>query len=134
MPREGNLEVFNTRINSGDGTTTPVYYASSDYYDLLGSADTLVVQAIIDSTIAALDVTAQLEMTQDGGREWKPVAGVNPTPSVSSPTDLPKSAMKRGSVTNGSPIPRQGRVKVWVSNGTNHFGVGVRVIACGRTA
>lgn len=125
MARLFNVEVFNKVINK---STT--YYSDPQYNDLLGRADSVTLQVVVDSVSASDTVTGLLQVSNDGA----PIDAVWTSTSVSvgvtpgSASDVPKSNIGRTSSTD--PLGAFGRVKVTTSS-TN--GVAVRIIACGRS-
>ncbi|MBL8605376.1 MAG: hypothetical protein JNK72_25820, partial [Myxococcales bacterium] len=98
-----------------------------------GCADEIVLQTIVLSTSSAVSVMAQFQTTNDGGRHWTDVTGLNPTASPTSTSDLPKSALVKATGALASPFAKQGRVKVVASGAATVTGIKVKVIACGRS-
>ncbi len=125
MARLFNVEVFNKVINK---STT--YYSDPQFNELLGRADSITLQVIVDSVPAGETVTAVLQVSNDGApidAVWTNTS-VSVAPAPSGASDVPKSAIGRTSSTD--PLGSFGRVKVTCA--TNN-GNAVRVIACGRT-
>ena len=125
MARLFNVEIFNKVINKA-----VTYYSDPQFNELLGRADSVVIQAIVDATPAGETVTVTYQVSNDGS----PIAAlwtdssVAPAPAPATSADVPKSAMARSSSTD--PMGSFGRVKVTC---TTNNGVAVRVIATGRT-
>lgn len=124
MARSFNVEIFNGTINSG-----VYYYSAPEYNELLGRADDLVLQLIVDAAPSSATIDAQYQSSNDGGQHtnlWKDVTSVKP--SVSATTgNCPGVDMKRS--TSSDILGAFGRVAISASTGT---GFTVRVIACGR--
>lgn len=128
MSRSFNLEIFNGIINKA--ISTSFYYSDPKFNELLGSADVLVLQAIVESAPAGETVTVQYQTSNDGSPNtalWSNVSGFTASPAPSGTTDVPKSAIARNAASDA--MGAFGRVAV--SCATNN-GVAVRVIACGR--
>jgi hypothetical protein len=126
MSRRGNFEIFNKVINKN-----VTYYSDPQFNDMLGQADTLVLQAIVDGTPGTETVTVQYQTSNDGApidALWKDVSGFACSVAPGSATDVPKSDMDRNAA--GDAMGALGRVKVTCA--TNTSGVAVRVIACIR--
>ena len=124
MARGFNIEVFRKVINTG-----VTYYSDPRYDELLGSADIVVVQAIVDSTPGAATVTASYQASNDGAPNtgiWVSLPNTA-APAPSSVGDVPKAAMARN--TNTDALGARGRIAVSTSA---QNGVAVRVIVCGR--
>lgn len=127
MGRSFNIEVFRKVINTG-----ATYYSDPQYDELLGSADIVVLQAIVDATPGAATVTAQYQTSNDGGpvaNVWHDPGNFPASPAPASSADVPKSAMTRNASTD--PLANRGRVAVSTSA---QNGVMVRVIVCGRAS
>lgn len=125
MARLFNVEIFNSAINSG-----ATYFSSPDFNELLGRADFLVLQVIVDSAPSTATITAQYQSSNDNGSNanfW--VNNINLAPAVSATTaNCPGVDMKRS--TSSDALGAFGRVSVSASAGA---GFAVRVIACGHT-
>ncbi|MBI5515049.1 MAG: hypothetical protein HY909_14835 [Deltaproteobacteria bacterium] len=126
MARFFNVVVFNKVINTG-----VTYYSDPQFDDLLGSADVVTLQAIVDGTPGATTVTAQYQTANESSAiagEWATDANFPAAqPAPTSATDVPKSAMARNNPE--AKMGDKGRVAVSCSA---QVGVPVRVIACGR--
>ena len=103
---------------------------------MLGRGDSVVLQLIVDSASAAGTVTATYQTTNDpsqsvgGNGTWSDVSNLSPSVSLTSVSDVPKSAVEVNSSSDA--MGAFGRVKVVA--GASMTGVSVRVIACLRTA
>ncbi len=71
MPRLFNLEVFNETV-TGDATTPPVYYSVREHQAVLGSADVLHAQIIVEAIgDAGTVVTVAYQISNTGNEaEW----------------------------------------------------------------
>lgn len=130
MARLFNVEVFNKTISGAtEEEDRPKYYTAEEFYALLGSADSLWVQAIVDYQGAATTgnntVTVALEINNSNEAEtWEAPTGV-------SPVDVPFSETSPAKLT-------------WVWLGTaahvrfvvtsKYPNVAVRIIVCGRAS
>lgn len=127
MARLFNVEVFNKTI-SGAAQDPPPYRTGEEFYALLGSADTLWVQTIVDSQGAATTgnntVTVTLEVNNSNEAEtWQTPTGVNAE-----------------SVAFSATSPAQ-KSWLWLGTGAHarflvtskYPNVAVRIIVCGRT-
>ncbi len=127
MARSFNVEVFNKVINTG-----VTYYSDPQYDELLGSADVVTIQAIVDAAPGAATITAQFQSSNEGAPNSS--VWLNPTnfpaaqPAPSGASDVPKAAMTRNRLDDN--MGMRGRVAVSTSA---QNGVAVRVIACGRS-
>jgi hypothetical protein len=121
-----NVMVFNKVINTG-----VTYYSDPEFDDLLGSADVVTLQAIVDGTPGATTVTAQYQTANEGSAiagEWATDANFPAAqPAPTSATDVPVSALARNAPD--AKMSTRGRVAVSCSA---QVGVATRVIACGR--
>lgn len=126
MARSFNIEVLRRVINTG-----VTYYSDPQYDELLGDADYVALQAIVDATPGAATITAQYQSSNDGAPNtsvWQSSANFPAaSPSPASTSDVPKAAMTSSQL--GSNLGVRGRVAVSTSA---QNGVSVRVIACGR--
>ncbi|MBI5517091.1 MAG: hypothetical protein HY909_25150 [Deltaproteobacteria bacterium] len=126
MPRAFNVEVFRGVINTG-----VTYYSDPAHDKLLGSADVLALQAIVEATPGATTVTAQYQTSNRASplvAEWSnPPNFTAAQPSPASASDVPKAALTGSSLLD--PMGSEGRVAVSCSAQT---GVLVRVLVCGR--
>ena len=125
MARSFNIEIFRKVINTG-----VTYYSDAQFDELLGRADRVVIQAIVDATPGAATVTATFQSSNDGAPNTSVWTSLPNTaaPSPASASDVPKAAMATSTKSNVSGM--RGRVAVTTSA---QNGVAVRVIACGRT-
>ncbi|MBI5517092.1 MAG: hypothetical protein HY909_25155 [Deltaproteobacteria bacterium] len=125
MAKAFNVEIYNGVINKN-----VTYYTDPKWNELLGSADVLVFQAIVESTPAAETVTVQYQTSNDGGplaALWSDVSGFTVTVSPSSATDVPKAAFDRNASSDAMGAQGRGTISCTTNNG-----VAVRLIACGR--
>lgn len=125
MARLFNVEVFNKVINKSIS-----YYSDPQFNELLGRADSITLQVIVDATGGSDTITATLQVSNDGApidALWS-TTSVAPAAAPASTTDVPKSAVGRTASTD--PLGAFARVKVTCSN---FNGTAVRVIACGHT-
>lgn len=125
MARLFNIEIFNKVINKSTN-----YYSDVQFNELLGGADSVILQVIVDAVAAADTVTVQHQVSNDGSPTsglWTNTSAA-PTVSPTSVTDVPKASMARTASTDT--MGAFGRVQV---SCTTTNGVAVRVIACGRT-
>lgn len=127
MPRLFNLEVFN-RVISGDNGSPPKYYSSAEHASVLGSADMMNVQIIIDSPPqTSVDVTVKYEINNDNSEDtWTPTS-ISKTVSLGGPTVAPASEFM--TISSLADLGCYGRFMI-TSNQPNTT---VRVIACGRS-
>lgn len=124
MARSFNIEIFNGTINSG-----VTYYSAPEYNEMLGRADDLVLQLIVDAAPSTATIDAQYQSSNDGGQHtnlWKDVSALKPSASATA-ANCPCVDMKRSGASDI--LGAFGRVAVSASTGT---GFSVRVIACGR--
>jgi len=130
MARLFNIEVFNQSI-SGDGGSPGVYYTSPEQMAVLGSADALIVQIIVESVGAlSTQVTVAYESSNTGSQianEWGSVATAT-TSAAANWSDLP--LVKPLTITTVGQIGAFGRFKV-TSN--NNAPAQVRIVVCGRS-
>ncbi|MBI5512593.1 MAG: hypothetical protein HY909_02430 [Deltaproteobacteria bacterium] len=125
MPRSFNEVVFNKVINTG-----VTYYSDPRFDDILGGADVVTLQAIVDGTPGATTVTAQYQTANESSAiagEWATDANFPAAqPAPTSAADVPKSDLARNNPD--AKMGAKGRVAVSCSA---QVGVAVRVIACG---
>jgi hypothetical protein len=123
MSRLFNVEVFNQSI-AGVSSSAPTYVTGAEFNALLGSAEKLKVQVIVDSMAAAnTAVTVTFEYNnavQDN--TW--ATGSATTVAVVAIADLPKS----GFMTLSAPtdLAAYGRFRV-----SANLNATVRIIVCG---
>ena len=67
MARLFNVEVFSKTINGGGSPPYARYTSGEQFYALLGSADTIILQVILEATeVAATTVTVEWQTTRAG--------------------------------------------------------------------
>lgn len=126
----GSYEVLNAMMN---GPTTNQYRSSTDFYDVLGRGETLVVQVVADAAGSASTstVTVNLEGSNDG-QVWyllqtKSSVSFSVTLAVTSNSVFPAtSAMD--TLSQGVTLPAKVRVLATLDTGN----VPVRVIVAVR--
>ena len=127
-----NVEVFKETIGGdADPDAAPVYRTGAEYYDVLGSADSLIAQIEVYSVASTpTTVTVAYEMSNSTDEEtWMAAGGdFSATVLVSSFTSLPRSEAI-GFATSGDFFPKAyGRFKIT----STAPGASVRIFACGR--
>ena len=118
---------FNTEIFNATATALIDAYSGANFYELLGRADDLAIQVIVDCVASSPSAVKVYYQMSNDGREntFKDVANVNISTPAAGSMDV---FYPLSSATNGA----FGRVRVdktSMSQGT----ATLRVIACGRT-
>ncbi|MBI5518357.1 MAG: hypothetical protein HY909_31590 [Deltaproteobacteria bacterium] len=117
MPRAFIETVVNQTVNVNYTYNSPVYH------ELLGSADDLAIQVVVDNVSTTLIIYAELQHSYLGTEDsFSTVSGTATNSGSISAADkfwLGDATQPRGPLN---------RVKVYASTGT----AGVRVIVCGR--
>lgn len=127
MPRLFNLEVFNRVIN-GDNGTPPKYYSAMEHAAVLGSADMMNVQIIIESTPGATaTVTVVYQINNDGSEETWSDSNVGTSVLLPGPTLAP--VVQYMTISSLSDLGCYGRFRVTCDSSATS----VRIIACGRS-
>jgi hypothetical protein len=125
MARLFNVEVFNQVI--GGGSPAPVYYSGPQFNALLGSADELTIQYIVDATGGSLPAVVTFEPQCNNTEEealWEATASTK-TVTITAQSDLPGSTIDRYSLS--SAFAAYGRFKVTADK----HSVSARIIVCG---
>jgi hypothetical protein len=123
MSRLFNVEVFNQNF-SGTASSPPTYVSGTEFNALLGSAETMKVQIIVDA-IEAVTTTVTVVFEYNNALQDNTWATGNTTAiAVSSLASLPKSAFMTFSAP--ADIAAYGRFRVSADKGAT-----VRIIACG---
>ena len=122
MARLFNVEVFNKTIAGKTGGPDP-YYSGQEFYALLGSAEMMRFQVIIEaSAVASTTVTVEFQMTNAMEEDtWMPTASGSVT--TANPTKQELDTFK----VEAPDMCAYGRLKVTSSQP----GAAVRIIACG---
>lgn len=120
MSRLFNVEVFNQTTGKD-----PVY-SSSDFNELLGSADTMLVQIIVDAVTQANTVVSVYYQTNNTTQEQLWTSGAATTVTVTTIDDAPEQGVMTLPSTNGAGA--FGRFQVTATKS----GATVRIVACGR--
>lgn len=121
--RTFNVEAFDEAI-SGTGTT---WYSAAKLNSLLGSADSLAIQAwVTNASGTTPTITVQLEHSGDA-ENWLPVAG---SPEIS--TAVSSNAVYYGSQVGFIPM-LLGYVRLRVSMGGTSPGCRLKLHVTGRT-
>ena len=123
MSRLFNVEVFNPTIG-GVSTSAPTYVSGTEFNALLGSAEKLKVQIIVDA-IAAASTTVSVTFEYNNAMQdntW--ATGSTATVAVAAIADLPES----GFMTLSAPadLAAYGRFRVGANQNAT-----VRIIVCG---
>lgn len=125
MARLFNVEVFNQMIGAS------AEYSSQDFYALLGSADAIVAQIVVDGVVATslttVVVTYQVNNTMQE-QLWVDTPW-NESVAASDPDDTPKQEALIVPQGTDEHLGAFGRFKVQADKG----GASVRIIACGRS-
>jgi hypothetical protein len=132
MARLFNVVVFDDTI-SGDGGAAPaIYYSRREHQALVGSADSLQVQILVDAIgTNPTSVTVTYEISNTGGdleREWKTTAK-SKTLTASGFTSAKLPEMDFLMIDPTSDLGAFGRFKITSSENAP---CKVRVIVCGR--
>ena len=132
MARLFNVEVFNKTINGA--VASPPYTTSADFYSLLGSADSLTVQLVVDAvSVDGTEVTATYYVANGTEEEMWNVAqkGADPMKvAVTSDIDLPtKSKLLFINPSDDFVNGAFGRFLIL----STAPGAAVRLIVCGRS-
>jgi len=130
MARLFNVVLFDETI-SGGTTTPPIYYSNQNHQALLGSADVLTVQLIVEAIGTAtttVSVVYQISNTANDS-EWKD-SSKSETMAVAgfSPADLPAS--KFFAVDANIDLAAFGRFKI---TSDKNPPCKVKIVACGRS-
>lgn len=129
MARLFNVEVFHRTI-AGASSSAPVYHSGEGHYALLGSADVLTAQILVEAspTYPAV-VTVTYELSNNTQEEtWIVNTGLTQTVTAATAAGMPAQAYLR-IVFDDFVLPAYGRFAV----SSDVEGVTVRIIVCGRT-
>ena len=129
MARLFNVEVFHRTI-SGASSSPPVYHSGEAHNALLGSADVLAAQILVEAspTFPAV-VTVTYELSNSTQEEtWVINTGITQTVTAATAADMPAQAYLRVG-SSDSALTAYGRFAVT----SDVAGVTVRIIVCGRT-
>lgn len=126
MSRLFNVEVFNQTI----GAAAPVY-SSQEFYALLGSADVIVAQLVLDgvSATSATEVTVTYQVNNTTQEQLWVDTPWNESVTASNADDPPKQEALVVPQGTDEHLGAFGRFKVAADKG----GASVRIIACGRS-
>jgi hypothetical protein len=124
MARLFNVEVFNQTIGSGRD-----YFTADEFYSMLGSADTMLVQILVDSAIDAATVVTIGYESSNVSQPWAWIPGSETASiTVTSLGSLPtKELLQLPHPDDG--LGAFGRFKVTTTN----TGASVRIVVCGRS-
>lgn len=123
MSRLFNVEVFNQSM-TGDSTSAPTYVSGTEFNALLGSAESVKVQIIVDSA-AVVSATVNVAFEYNNAVQdniW--TTGTTANVTAATVADLPKTGYM--TLTAPSDLGAYGRFRVSATEN-----VTVRIIACG---
>lgn len=131
MARLFNVVVFDETISGDSGGSKPIYYSNPSHHALLGSADVLNVQVIVESVSAVTTVVTVVYQISNSAveSEWKD-SSKSATVTVAGYTSADLPGMTFFAVDANIDLSAYGRFKVYADkNGACK----VRIIACGRS-
>lgn len=125
MPRTFNVEVFNKTVSGAASPNQPKYYSGEEFAALLGSADSMCVQTILDTQGSAssgevVRVTLQINNSNES-ETWETTA-FDHVVNYSATSPVSTSWVWAGTAAN---------VRFMVQS--LYSNVAVRIIVCGRT-
>ena len=121
MGRIYNTQVFNAIIGKNSN-----YYSDAQYNDLMGQADSMIVQCFCDSAPGTTDVVSVTVQTSNDNLNWETLGSVLQL-NVNTANPFPQHAIGNFATNPG------GFVRLQITVSTNSTGDVVRVIVCGRT-
>ncbi len=125
MARLFNVEVFNQTIGSGRD-----YYTGDEFYALLGSADSLLVQIFVESVTQASTAVSVRFQTSNVQQEWTWADGTETeTVTVATIADAPRIGLLQVPAPDDG-LGAFGRLKI----STTQTGASVRIVVCGRSS